>query len=414
MTLILLAIVLGIYTLRVTASLLNLRSLRPEPPEEFRELATDGAYRRGQDYTRSKTRDGLVEETVSLAAFLAFWFAGGFAMLHGWSQSWGLGPIATGTLVIAILGALRWLLELPFEIHHTFGTETRFGFNRTTPKVFIADTLKSLVLGAAIGLPLLAGLLWLFARWPDAWLWGWLGFSAVMLALAFLAPSLLLPLFNKFEPMPEGPLRSGIEKLAEKCGFPLGGLFVMDGSKRSTKANAFFTGFGRNRRIALYDTLIERHGQAELLAVLAHEIGHFRLRHVWQQLGAGLLANGLLFFLLGYALRAPEIYHAFGLPGDAPLPIHFGLVFFLVLYAPVGQILSLLRNALSRRHEFEADAYAAAATGEPSSLASALKKLSTDSLSNLTPHPLVVWLDHSHPPVVERLRALAQLAAGAR
>jgi STE24 endopeptidase len=411
MTLLILAIVLGIYVLRLTASLLNLRSLRPEPPEEFRELAADGVYQRGQDYTRAKTRDALVEETVSLAAFLLFWFAGGFAMLDAWSRGWGLGPIATGTLVIVMLAALRWLLELPFELHHTFGTETRFGFNRTTPKIFITDTLKSLLLAAAIGLPLLAGLLWLFARWPDAWLWGWLGFSAVMLALAFLAPSLLLPLFNKFEPMPDGPLRAGIEKLAEKCGFPLGGLFVMDGSKRSTKANAFFTGFGRNRRIALYDTLIERHSHGELLAVLAHEIGHFRLRHVWQQLGAALLANGLLFFLLGYALRTPEIYRAFGLSGEAPLPLHFGLVFFLVLYSPIGQILSILRNILSRRHEFQADAYAAAATGGAKELATALKKLSTDSLSNLTPHPLVVWLDHSHPPVVERLRALARLGS---
>lgn len=409
MTLLLLSIVLGIYGLRVTASLLNLRSLRPEPPEEFRELSADGKYQRGQEYTRVKTRDALVEETVSLLAFLAFWFAGGFTMLDAWSQGWGLGPIATGSGVIVLLAALRWLLELPFEIHHTFGTEARFGFNRTTPKVFVADSIKSLFLGALIGLPLLAGLLWLFAWRPDAWLWGWLGFSAVMLALAFLAPSILLPLFNKFEPMPDGPLRSGIEKLAAKCGFPLGGLFVMDGSKRSTKANAFFTGFGRNRRIALYDTLIERHGEGELLAVLAHEIGHFRLRHVWQQLGAALLANGLLFFLLGYALRTPEVYRAFGLSGVAPLPLHFGLVFFIVLYAPIAQILSVLRNALSRRHEFQADAYAAAATGGPAELSTALKKLSTDSLSNLTPHPLVVWLDHSHPPVVERLRALARL-----
>lgn len=408
---ILLAIVLGIYALRVAASLLNLRSLRPEPPEEFRELAADGVYQRGQDYTRAKTKDALLEETVSLAAFLVFWFAGGFALLDSWSRGWGLGPIATGMIVIALLAALRWMLELPFEIHHTFGTETRFGFNRTTPKVFATDTLKSLLLACAIGLPVLAGLLWLFGRWPNAWFWGWLGFSAIMLALAFLAPSLLLPLFNKFEPMPEGPLRSGIENLARKCGFPLCGLFVMDGSKRSTKANAFFTGFGRNRRIALYDTLIERHGQGELLAVLAHEIGHYRLRHVWQQFAAAILANGLLFYLLGYALRSPEIYRAFGLSGDAPLPLHFGLVFFLVLYTPIGQLLAILRNALSRRHEFEADAYAAAVTGEPVALSSGLKKLSTDSLSNLTPHPLVVWLDHTHPPVVERLRALARLPA---
>lgn len=408
MTALLLAIVLGMYALRVTASLLNLRSLRPDPPEEFRELAADGAYARGHEYTRAKTRDALIEATISLLAFLAFWFAGGFSWLDQWSNGWGLGPITTGLLVLCVLGGLRWLLELPFEIHHTFGTETRFGFNRTTPATFIADTLKSLLLAIVIGLPLLAGLLWLFGRWPDAWLWGWLGFSAIMLALAFLAPSLLLPLFNKFEPMPDGPLRSGIEDLARRCGFPLGGLFVMDGSKRSTKANAFFTGFGKNRRIALYDTLIERHGREELLAVLAHEIGHFRLRHIWQQVIGALLAKGLLFFLLGYALRAPEIYRAFGLPGTDPLPIHFGLVFFLVLYTPIEQILGLLRNALSRRHEFEADAYAARATGSPEALASALKKLSADNLSNLTPHPLAVWLDHSHPPVVDRLRALSR------
>ena len=408
MTLIVLAIVVGMYALRVAASLLNLRAMKPEPPEEFRDLVDAAAHARGQEYTRVKTRDALVEETVSLLAFLAFWFAGGFAWLEAWSGGWGLGPVVTGVLVLTVLGGLRWMLELPFEIHHTFGTEAKFGFNRTTPGTFVLDTLKSLLLAALIGLPLLAGLLWLFGRWPDAWLWGWLGFSAAMLVLAFLAPSLLLPLFNKFEPMPEGPLRAGIEELARRCGFPLGGLFVMDGSKRSTKANAFFTGFGKNRRIALYDTLIERHGREELLAVLAHEIGHFRLRHVWQQVVASLLAKGLLFFLLGHALRSPELYRTFGLPGEHPLPAHFGLVFFLVLYTPIAQILGLLRNALSRRHEFEADAYAARATGDPGALARALKKLSADNLSNPTPHPLAVWLDHTHPPVVERLRALAR------
>lgn len=406
---VLVVIVLGMFLLRATASWLNWRNLIPSLPEEFTGFIDPMDYLRSQDYTRAKILAGMIEESFSLLVFLGFWLAGGFAWLYSWSQSRGLAAVPTGVLVIGLLYLGKWLLDLPFEIHRTFGTEARFGFNRTSPRTFVLDQIKGMLFAAGLGLPVLAGLLAIFARIADAWLWGWLGISAIALLLSFLAPSLILPMFNKFEPMPAGPLRAAIEELANHCGFPLGGLFVMDGSKRSTKANAFFTGFGKNRRIAMFDTLINAHPIDELVAVLAHEIGHFKCRHIWKHMALGFLANGLLFFLLGMALHAPALYDAFGIHVDGDsLPLHFGLVFFFVLYAPISQLLAIIRNAISRKHEYEADAYAAKVTGSPVPLATALRRLSADSLSNLTPHPLTVWLDHTHPPVTARLRALAK------
>ena len=217
---------------------MNWRGLDPALPGEFTGFIDPQSYLRSQEYTRAKIRDNLIEESVALLVFLGFWLGGGFTWLHHWSLQWGIGPLPAGVLVIVVLASGRWLMDLPFEIHHTFGTETRFGFNRTTPRTFLIDPLKGLLLAAVLGLPVLAGVLAIFMRFDNAWLWAWLGLSAFAFVLSFLAPSVLLPMFNKFEPMPAGPLREAIEGLANRCGFPLGGLFVMDGSKRSTKANA--------------------------------------------------------------------------------------------------------------------------------------------------------------------------------
>jgi STE24 endopeptidase len=412
MTAVLVAVLLGLFLLRAAAALLNLRAQPPEPPAAFAAEIDPARHATSLAYTRAKTLAGLLEDAALLAVFLAFWLGGGFAWLHGWSESWGLGPLATGLAVISLLLLAQWLLALPFDLHHTFVTEQRFGFNRTDGRTYALDQVKSLALGALLGLPVLAAILAIFRAVPQAWLWAWLLVSAWSLAVAFLAPSLILPMFNKFKPLEPGALSEGIAALAARCGFPLAGVFVMDGSKRSAKANAFFTGFGRHRRIALFDTLVERHGTGELLAVLAHEIGHFKKRHIWQQIAVSLASTGLMFLLLDLCLHRAPLYAVFGLAVDpqAP-PLHFGLVFFLVVFKPVQQLLAVARNALSRRHEFEADAFAAQATGQPADLILALRRLSADNLSNLTPHPLLVWLDYTHPPVLERLVALEKLAA---
>jgi STE24 endopeptidase len=289
--------------------------------------------------------------------------------------------------------------------------EGKFGFNKSTPATFLADRVKGLALAALLGLPLAAGILWIFHEVPNAWLWAWAFVTAFQLILTYLAPSLILPLFNKFTPMPDGELKDGIHSLGVKCGFPLEGVFVIDGSKRSTKANAYFTGFGKHKKIALFDTLMDKSTQPELLAILAHEIGHFRLGHIRQRLAVGILQMALIFFLIGLATNpggafARMLHDAFFVPEISP---HAGLVFFTLLLEPASKILSVLANAWSRKHEFEADAYAARSTGEPHALASALKKLSSDHLSHPAPHNLRVVLDHSHPPLLQRLRALEQV-----
>ena len=396
-----------LWNLDFITTLLNLRSLDPIVPEEFKGVYDQEKYARSQEYARANARFSVISSTISLTGFLAFWFIGGFGFLDDLARGLGGSILAIGITYIAAIAILNHLFQLPFEIYDTFVLEERFGFNKTTPKTFIADQVKSFFLMAILGLPLVAGLLWVFENIENAWLWGWLGFTAFTLLLTYLAPAFILPLFNKFEPMPEGELKTSIEDMARKCEFPLTEVSIMDGSRRSAKSNAFFTGFGKNKKIALYDNLIEQQTTDELVAVLAHEIGHFKRKHIVQRVALSIVQTGILFFLLGLIIGgentfATQLYDAFGTVPSA----HSGLVLFMIVFGPVSRLISVAMNAWSRKHEFEADAYAADAQGTPDSLVSALKKLSTENLSNLTPHPLNVFLNHSHPPVLTRISAL--------
>jgi len=399
-----LAALVGEWLLEVATDLLGLRALDPELPAEFRDVYDADRYRRSQAYTRTRTRFDLVVTTVQLAALLAFWFAGGFAWLDATVRDPGFGPVVTGLLFIGFLAVARALLGLPFRWWSTFVIEARFGFNRTTPRTFVADVAKGAVLAVVLGAPLLAAVLWLFETAGDAaWLWAWLAVTAFVVAVQFVAPTWIMPLFNRYTPLHDGALREAIVSYARAVGFPLEGVFVIDGSRRSTKGNAFFTGFGRHKRIALFDTLVDSLELRELVAVVAHEIGHYKRRHVLQGLVLAIAHTGVVLFLLSLFLRAPGLYAAFGLARPA---VYAGLVFFALLYTPIDVVLSVLANALSRRNEFQADAFAARTTGEGERLADGLKRLSADSLSNLTPHRLEVVLRHSHPPVLDRIRAL--------
>ncbi|MDG2125968.1 MAG: M48 family metallopeptidase, partial [Verrucomicrobiales bacterium] len=242
----------------------------------------------------------------------------------------------------------------------------------------------------------------------------WLTISGLTLALAYIAPKYILPLFNKFTPLEDGELKSSIHSMAKKCEFPLTEVSVMDGSKRSAKSNAFFTGFGKNKKIALYDTLVEKHTTDELVGVLAHEIGHFKKKHIVQGMAVGILHTGALFFLLSVFLTNPQLFAAFGMPAPGSPPdattVAFGFIFFGLLFKPINKILSVAMAVLSRKNEFEADAYAASVTGKPLTMVAALKKLAADNLANLTPHPFYVFMTYSHPPMIERLQALEALA----
>lgn len=397
--------VIGLHALEVLAALLNLRQLSPQLPAGLEDIYEAEAYAKSQAYTRESERFDILSGTIKLVVFLVFWLCGGFGwvdhMVRGWTDS----PVWQGLWGMSLLYLASSLLGLPFSWHDTFRIEAKYGFNKTTPATFILDALKGLLLAAVIGLPLMALIIWLFSSYQNAWLWAWIATTVLMLALQYIAPRWLMPLFNKFTPLPDGSLRNAINALSAKCEFPLAGLFVIDGSKRSTKANAFFAGFGKHKRIALYDTLIEKHPEPELIAVLAHEIGHFKCRHIIQRMIVAVLQLALLFLLMGFFLNNVRLHEAFGV---AQPSVWLSFVFFMFLFEPIQTLLGIAGNLWSRKHEYEADAYASRITGSPQPLMSGLKRLARDTLANLTPHPLHVFLHYSHPPMQQRLAALSR------
>jgi len=392
------------FILDIITEILNLRALKDELPEEFTDVYDAEKYRKSQQYTRTRTQFGMISSVFSLIITLVFWFAGGFNWLDILIREFGYGEITTGLLYMGALLIARSLLSLPFSIYSTFVIEEKFGFNKTTPATFITDLLKGLVLGSIIGGVLLAGILAFFQyAGPQAWLYCWIATTLFTLVMQFIAPTWIMPLFNKFTPLEEGELRSKIMDYAKSVNYPLQNLFVMDGSKRSSKSNAFFTGFGKNKRIALFDTLIENHTTNELVAVLAHEIGHYKKRHILQSMIIGILHMGVTFYLLSIFLSHQGLFDAFYMDN---MSVYAGLIFFGMLFSPIEMVLSIFMQIFSRKNEFEADRYAVETTGQPNDMINVLKKLTADNLGNLTPHPFYVFLNYSHPPTLERIRAI--------
>jgi STE24 endopeptidase len=404
-----LALLAGFTLLDLLINVLNLRAASAEIPDEFKGVYEAEAYAKSQRYLRDSTRVEMISGLIKTGVLIAFILLGGFAFLQSIAAGSASGMVTQALVFGGLLLLLSSFFGLPFSLYDTFVLEEKYGFNKTTPRTFATDFIKGLLLSALIGAPLFAALVWFFqSAGGNAWWICWVVVTLVQLILLYLAPVFILPLFNKFTPLVPGELREKIEAYAQAQGFHLQGLFTIDGSKRSTRANAYFTGFGRNRRIALYDTLIEKHTTDELVAVLAHEVGHAKCRHIHKQLLLGILSTGLMFYLLSLFISEPRLYSAFGLAETSPLPLYAGLVFFGFLYTPVSTLLGIVTNCLSRRFEFEADAFAAHTTRGPDELISALKKLSVDNLSNLTPHPALVFLEYSHPPVLRRISALRQ------
>ena len=392
------------FLLNTLADALNLKALKHEIPAALVGVYQPDEYRKSQEYTQSKTRFGFVTSSFSLLIILIFWFTGGFNFLDQIIRSWGLRPIVNGLIYTGILLIAYQLLTLPFSVYSTFVIEGRFGFNRTTPRIFITDILKGLALTVLLGAPLLTGILALFKYAGNyAWLYCWLVVTIYMLVMQFITPIWIMPLFNKFTPMEPGDLKNAIQDYARSVGYEIGNIFVMDGSTRSTKTNAFFTGFGRAKRIALFDTLVSKHTNQELVTVLAHEIGHYKKKHVLQGMVVSIAHIGLLFFLLSIILGSPALSQAFYMEQSS---VYAGLLFFGLLYTPVEMVLSIALQMFLRRNEYEADRFASETTGEPTSLVGALKKLATENLSNLTPHPFYVFLNYSHPPLLQRVQII--------
>ncbi len=392
--------------LSLVSDLLNLRHLNPELPESFKDVYDESRYRQSQEYTRVNTRFGFITSGFDLALLLVFWFAGGFNSLDLWIRQFDLAFIWSGLLYVGILLFAKTILSLPFSIYSTFVIEEKFGFNKTTPKTFILDMIKGLALSIVIGGPILAGILAFFQYAGNlAWLYCWGLVTVFTLILQYVAPTWIMPLFNKFTPIESGELKETIMDYAKKVNYKLSGVYIMDGSKRSTKSNAFFTGFGKNRRIALFDTLIEKHTVSELLTVLAHEIGHYKKKHILINMFVSIIHTGILFYLVSVFLTHQGLFDAFYMDH---MSIYTGFIFFGMLYSPIELILSIFMSMSSRHHEYQADRFAIETTGETKSFIDALKKLSRDNLSNLTPHPFYVFLNYSHPPVLKRIEAISK------
>jgi STE24 endopeptidase len=401
---IVLGALLADFGLHWLADRLNLKAMPASPPVAFEPLFETRDYQRTKDYLSINTRFGWMAGGIQLAAVLAFWLAGGFPVLDAWVRTLGLGTILSGLVFVGVLVVLRALIALPFSVYSTFVIEEKFGFNRTSWRTFVMDRIKGAVLACLLGAPLLAGILFFFQEAGSwAWVYSWAAVVSFMVVMQYVAPTWIMPLFNRFEPLGDAALEKAIRRYADAIDFPLQNVFVMDGSKRSGKGNAFFTGFGHNRRIVLFDTLIKQHDRDELVAIIAHEMGHYKKHHVHTGLMAAVAQTGVMFFLLSLCIAHPALFAAFYMPQPS---IYAGLVLFGLLYAPVDFFTGILSMVLSRRNEYAADRFAIETTGNGEALVSALKKLSVTHLSHLSPHPFYVFLNYSHPPVLSRINAI--------
>jgi STE24 endopeptidase len=385
------------------SEILNLNNFSLKVPEEFAGVYDQEKYSLSQKYMHDKTILTLVKDTLMVGILIFFIFIGGFGWLVEIVRGVSEYMILQGLLFLGIIVLFSTLISIPFSIYDTFVIEERYGFNKTTTKTFILDAIKGLLLTAVIGVPIFSLILWFFDSFSLAWLWVWISLAVIQLFLAFIAPVVILPLFNKFSPLDDGELKEKVNDFARAQNYKIKGIFKIDGSRRSTKGNAYFTGFGRTKRIAFFDTLIDKHSVGELINILAHEVGHCKLGHIKKRILFSLGTSLLMFYLLSFFVNQPGLYQAFGVEGT---PLYAGVVFFFFIYTPISMIIGLISKAISRRHEYQADEFAAKTAGEPEDMINALKKLSVDNLSYLTPHPMKVFMEYSHPPVLQRIKAL--------
>ncbi len=400
---IILGIVIVSYLFDQFLEYLNLRAQRKDIPSEISEFYEKEKYLKSLDYHREQTNFSFLTSAFNLCLSLLMLLLGGFGWLDNLFRNYIHSEIPLALIFFGVLAIASDVLTLPFQWHSVFVIEEKYGFNKTTIKTFFIDKAKGYLLGAAIGWILLSALIYLIEKiGPPFWIWFGLVASAFILLANLFYTSLILPLFNKLTPLPEGELKNAIEEFSEKVNFPLDNIFVMDGSKRSNKANAFFSGFGKKKKIVLFDTLITNHTKEELVAVLAHEVGHFKKKHI--VFGYLLSVIQIFFTLWVLSLMVFNTNVSLALGGDQ-MGIHLNLIAFTIFFSPISGITGLLTSLYSRRNEFEADHYAKEKY-DGKALANALKKLSVDSLSDLYPHPAYVFFHYSHPPLLQRLAAL--------
>ena len=391
---------------------MNHRNWKDEIPNELKDFYDKEKYKKAKNYALSKNKISLFSSSLSFLLVISLIVFNGYGTIDQFVSSilskffeshQIISNFIQSGVFFLILFILNSIISIPFSYYNTFVIEEKFGFNKTTKLTFFIDIIKSTLLSFFIGGILLFLALYLYENLNDGfWLWLWIGLSLLMILINMFYADLIVPIFNKLTPLDDGELRNKIEKYSKDVGYLLKNIYVIDGSKRSTKANAFFSGLGPRKTIALYDTLIEKHTENELVAVLAHEVGHFKKKHIFSGLIMSIIQIGIMSFFFELCLKLPEISIALG---GLESSFHLGLVGFSIIFSPISILSGVIMNYNSRKNEFEADAYAKETfNGEDLSLA--LKKLSVDSLSNIYPHPLYVFFHYSHPPLIQRLRAL--------
>ncbi len=382
---------------------LNAQHFDDPVPEELQDVYDSESYRKSIEYKKALHKFGFYKSFFYLFVILLFLFMNGFAWLDQTVSEFTQSAVWQSILFFMFLLVAESIISLPFSYYSVFKIEEKFGFNRMTLKTFVTDKIKSLFLSLIFLLIIGYPVIWIYYRFPDKFWWlAWLVVAGFSIVLNFLYSDLIVPLFNKQTPLEEGELRDRLEELARKAGFKLKNIYVIDGSKRSTKANAYFSGFGPRKRIVLYDTLIEDLEPEEIAAVLAHEIGHYKKKHIVWQMLISIVVSGLTFYLLSLALKSETLAQALGV--DKP-SFHIGAIAFALLYGLIDEILSLGQLDLSRKFEYQADRFAAS-FGYAGKLITSLKKLARKSFSNLTPHPLYVFFHYSHPPLISRIKHL--------
>ncbi len=399
------AILVFDFLLGKTLVLLNASRMSDPVPEELDGVFDEQQYKKQQKYSRANLRFGILSSIFSFILIMGMFLFAGFAWLDELVKGITQNEILIALLFFGILMLASDLLDIPFSLYDTFVIEEKFGFNKTTPGTFFLDKIKSWFLGGIIGGGLLALIVWFYSLAGEYfWLYVWAVMAVFMIFMSMFYSNIIVPLFNKQEPLPEGELREEIEAFGNKAGFKIDNIYVINGSKRSTKANAYFTGLGKRKRIVLYDTFIEDLETSEIVAVLAHEIGHYKKKHTMISLFTGLLQTGFMLYLLSLFVNEWPLAEALGVKEPA---FHISLIVFAILYSPVSLILGLIMNMLSRKNEYQADNFADS-HGLGKELISGLKKLSSKNLSNLTPHPAYVFFHYLHPPLLQRLLNLKQ------
>jgi len=406
---IIIVLLLASYLSDLVVDLLNQKAFSNEVPKEFENIYSKQEHNKAKQYLLQNDRLSFLKGFLSTALLITFILTGIFRTIDNFAESFNLGLIGTALIFSGIIGLIQAIIAIPFSVYDTFIIEAQYGFNRTTVKTFISDLIKAAVLGAIIGALLLTIIILFFDKFgPSVWIYAWAVVVLFELLLAFVAPVVIMPLFNKFTPIDNQELKKAIERYFQSQNFQIQGVYKMDGSKRSTKANAFFTGFGRFRKLVLFDTLIEKHSIEELVAILAHEVGHFKKKHIPKSIVVSLVTSAFMFFVISRLVFSEPLATAFGLD---KAKIYTNLIFISILFGPIFKYIGVVSKMLSRRFEFQADHFAATTYGNPNALIDGLKKLSVDHLSNLTPHPVKVFFDYTHPPVLSRIERLRSIGS---